>query len=77
MIQQTVMTLLRLHFMEMERYTSGFAIASDCPPQLTPVRSANRLAHRRHFHHQDCTPVHLSTSTRVERDGRVRFATSA
>ena len=59
MIQQTVMTLLRLHFMEMEGYTSRFAIASDCSPQVTPVRCTNRLAHRRHFHHQDFAPVHL------------------
>jgi hypothetical protein len=60
MIQQTVMSLLRLHLMEMEGYTRGFAVASDCPPQVTPIRGANRLAHRRHFHHQDFMPVHLS-----------------
>jgi hypothetical protein len=60
MIQQTVMSLLRLHLMEMEGYTRGFAVASDCPPQVTPIRGANRLAHRRHFHRQDFMPVHLS-----------------
>ena len=60
MIQQTVVSLLRLHLMEVEGHASGFAIASDCPPQVAPVRSTNRLAHHRHFHHQDFMPVHLS-----------------